>query len=243
MAAKIISDIAKPVLVYGLTHALGAAFAPLVASLAKTAPNSGDQATEAALKSVMDRRTQILTDVIDQYAGGTAIKPTEFKRSPTAPDAKGKMLMGPWQAVWKELAGNDGFKAVAGPFQLFAMASIQRLAASGLPSRDAALLNNALVVLALGVFSYWLSAGSKSADPKVWASEAIDHSDIVDIVNSDIHVAIDRASLDRLAPHATTKAGAELTRRLLPLHNLFHVRRLFDAMKNGGDHAFGIQLH
>jgi hypothetical protein len=69
---------------------------------------------------------------------------------------------------------------VIGQFRSFNIASMQRTVIAGLQQRDAATLNGALLMLALGALSYKLkmeTAGYEvSDDPAVWAAEAFDRS-------------------------------------------------------------------
>lgn len=67
-----------------------------------------------------------------------------------------------------------------GQFRSFNIASMQRTVIAGLQQRDAAALNGAMLMLALGGVSYWLKATTAgyavSDDPVKWATEAFDRS-------------------------------------------------------------------
>lgn len=233
MTADAAARAAKPVLVHGLTDALGAAFGPLVQGLSQmTAPQGAD------VNTLIAQRGELLADALDQYAGGQPTKPEDLARpKPTSADNT-EMLTGPWQAVSK--AQGD---AVPAPVATFATAIMQRIALSGLPTRDQAMLNNLLLLLTLGAISYWLTGHAGASDPLRWASEAVDRSGVADILSSGDHIAIDGATLRRLPVGAPmTRVVAERTQTMLRMQNLFYVKQLFDAAKRGHDNAFGMQM-
>lgn len=242
MTSAPIAQAARPVLVHGLTQAMGDAFAPLVQKLAAVGPDPKQEyAAGEALTALIARRGQLLSNAIDQYAGGKPTEAADLARPRPTNSDNATMLTGPWQAALKELMGQNVGPEVAAPFGTFATASMQRAGLSGLPPRDMAILNNELLLLALGVASYWATGQATSTDPKVWASEAVDRSGIVDILTSGDHVIVDGGTLRKFGSASVSQAEAGRMHTLLMMHNLHYLRHLFDAAKHGLDNAFGIQ--
>lgn len=70
-----------------------------------------------------------------------------------------------------------------GQFRSFGVASVQRTLIAGLQQRDAAALNGAMLMIAMGMMSYAAKQGfagrDLSDDPRVWLTEGIDRSGVL----------------------------------------------------------------
>jgi hypothetical protein len=106
MTLSAVPDMAKPVMVYGLTRTMRTAFAPLVGGL-KTMKLAAREVKLAgtALDMVLDSRAMAIADIMDDYGRGS-----KFERglAQTTRSFGVVSLMAPWNAALKQFVGVIG---------------------------------------------------------------------------------------------------------------------------------------
>lgn len=125
-------------------------------------------------------------DRVGEDAGGVLLPHAERWQSREARDAftaavirdVDRIIVTPGQD--KPLWMSTPLGSFLGQFKSFAFSSMEKVFLAGLEQRDAAALNGALLMLALGAASYWakaqLAGREVSDNPAVWAMEAFDNS-------------------------------------------------------------------
>lgn len=103
MTLSAVPDLARPVMVHGLTRVMRTAFVPFVRGL-KTFKLAANEAklSGTALDMVLDSRAMAIADVMDDYGRGS-----KFERGLTAATSKFGLvsLMAPWNAAMKQFVG------------------------------------------------------------------------------------------------------------------------------------------
>lgn len=103
MTVSALPDLARPVMVHGLTRVMGTAFTPFIKGLATAKLAAGEvKLAGTALDMTLDSRVMSMADIMDDYGRGS-----KFERG--VADATRRFgvvsLMAPWNAAMKQFAG------------------------------------------------------------------------------------------------------------------------------------------